>query len=94
MFKPSAGLIMVEIIVKKTLTLHLPQGADAGNKNVDIKVAAVGKGVDGFAVGESVIAPLPIPDQMAKFDPQDGGGERQFIFYKEDEVFGKFTEEK
>jgi hypothetical protein len=89
-FKPQGKKVMVEPVNRdEGITIHLPDSAkNTLSDNVDIIVRAVGSGVTKFKAGDRVITPFPKKEQACKFDA--GCGKNMYLFFEEDEVFGKF----
>lgn len=90
MFKPSGNLVLVEP-VKKDIgqKLHLPDSVTKTGNMVDIIVRAVGDDVSLYSIGDNVLCPIPGEGQCIRFD-FDGNGEKNYVFYEEDMIFGKF----
>lgn len=89
-FVCSGKNILIEAIIKddKEVIIHLPDGASKVSGMVDLVVVSRGEEVERYEVEDKVMCPIPSPDRMFKFDA--GLGERQYIFYEEDEILGKF----
>lgn len=90
MFKPTGDRVMVELVEKDVYEgLVLPDSAKNNGKVHDLVVFAIGDDVTKYEVGDRVMTSLPKNGQICQFDP-DGNGNRAFIVWPEEDIFGKF----
>ena len=92
MFTTANDSGMIELVEKnQAVKIHLPDNVQDKHMLHSLVVFAVGKDVTLYEVGDEVLTPLPTENQLARIDV-DGSGEKVFIFWAENDIFGKFTE--